>query len=116
MAYISLRVCNIVAIILYVMLCCTILCYLVPFFNLERISFLSPFFISSSMLAYFKTDLHVGHSDNFNRVGSPLCEKGTVVSEALLKKTVDQLIYGPRDGEVKFLMCQAEACVLQKSE
>ena len=68
------------------------------------------------MLAYFKTDLQVCRDDVYNEVESPLCEKGTVVSEALLKKTVDQLIYGPRDGEVKFLMCQAEACVLQKSE
>lgn len=50
----------------------------------------------------------------YKDVESSLCNKETIVSE-VLKKKLDELIYG-KDGEVKFLSCQWQACVLQKKE
>ena len=85
------------------------------------LSFLTFFYFSlpNTFAFYFSfsshlKDLHAGKIHRYNLVDSPLCEKGTLVSEELVKKTVDQLIYG-RDGEVKFLTCQSQACVLQKN-
>ncbi len=75
---------------------------------------LSLLLVTSSSLSHLK-DLQLGFDNRLNRVETALCKKGTKVSEELLKKKLDELLFQP-DGELKFLTCQWEACVLQKND
>lgn len=64
---------------------------------------------------YFIEDMQVAKHDAYQRVSNQICEKGTLVPDKM-KSMVDALIYDSvqLSGEVKFVFCQREACVIGK--
>ena len=66
---------------------------------------------------YFIEDMHVAKYPEYNKGSSPLCDQGTIVLPDKMKGVVDQLIYDmKRQGDIKFIFCQSEACVLGKRD
>lgn len=63
---------------------------------------------------YFIEDLHVARRKEYSK-SSPTCDGTNLVVPEKLKKILDQKMYKkPRQGDVEFLFCQAEACMLKK--
>ena len=63
---------------------------------------------------YFIEDLQVAKNKGFMK-SSPTCDGSHLNVPNKLKEILDQLMYNkPRSGEVEFLFCQPEACVLKK--
>ena len=52
----------------------------------------------------------------YQRTFSEICPRGTIVPDKI-KDMVDTLIYDTdRKGDVKFVFCQSEACLIGKKE
>jgi hypothetical protein len=65
---------------------------------------------------YFIEDMQVATHSAYNHGSSPLCEEGTIVPDKL-KGLIDTMIYDTeRLGDIKFIFCQSEACVLGKRD
>ena len=65
---------------------------------------------------YFIKDLQVAKSRNYIK-SSPTCDGSNLIVPNKLKESLDRLMYyKPRKGDVEFLFCQPEACVLKKRE
>jgi len=63
---------------------------------------------------YFIEDMQVARRPKYKKASSPLCDTETIVPEKL-KGILDELIYDEeRLGDIKFIFCQSEACVLGK--
>lgn len=63
---------------------------------------------------YFIEDLQVANRRDYKK-SSPTCDGTNLNVPNKLKEILDQLIYAnPHSGEVEFLFCQPEACVLKK--
>merc|ERR1711862_498168 len=63
---------------------------------------------------YFIEDMQVARNRNYNEYHHEPCPESTIVPDKLIKETVDNLIYNRVGGDVAFLFCQSEACVLGK--
>lgn len=65
---------------------------------------------------YFIEDMQVAKSDHYKDGSSALCAEGTNVPDKL-KGFIDTMIYDTnRRGDIKFIFCQSEACVLGKRD
>jgi hypothetical protein len=63
---------------------------------------------------YFIEDMQIAKMPKYKKGSSPLCDKGTIVPDKI-KGLVDRMIYDTkRRGDIKFIFCQSEACVLGK--
>lgn len=66
---------------------------------------------------YFIEDMQVARKERYQGASSPVCDKSLIVPEKL-KEMIDGLIYESPDteGDVKFIFCQSEACVIGKRD